>query len=43
MRYILIVYLFGAININIFNYIFGQTLDISAKNAPRIAFFLGQR
>jgi len=32
MRYIFIVYLFCVININIFIYIFGQTLDTLTKN-----------
>jgi hypothetical protein len=43
MKHIFIIYLFEVININIFTYIFGQTLGTLTENTPRIAFFLGQR
>jgi len=43
MRYIFILYIFDAINTNLFICIFGQALDTLTKNAPRIAFFCGQR
>jgi hypothetical protein len=36
-----IVYLFDVININIFIYIFVQTVGTLTENAPRIAFFGG--
>jgi hypothetical protein len=43
MRYIFILYIFDAINTNLFICIFGQALDTLTKNAPRIAYFLRQR
>jgi len=39
MKHIFIVYLIDIININIFLYIFGQTLGTLTENAPRIIFF----
>ena len=39
MKHIFIAYLFAAINIKIFTYIFGQTLGTLTKNAFRIVFF----
>lgn len=34
------LYLFDGTNINIFTYMFGQTLDTLTKNTPKIAFFV---
>jgi hypothetical protein len=39
MKHIFIVYLIDIINVNIFLYIFGQTLGTLTEDAPRIVFF----
>ena len=43
VKHILTIYLFNIININIFTYIFCQTLVTLTENASKIVFFLGLR
>ena len=43
MKRTFIIYLFGIVIINIFIYIFDQTLGTLTENVPRTAFFLGRR
>lgn len=43
MRYIIILYLFGAINISIFTYMFSKILNTLTKNVSRIVLFCEQR